>query len=149
MFSTRQLTASTPVPHGPVAYRRQIRRYGPFVGLIAPAITLLAAVLVWRIWPCSGSACVKSAESGWVLASMAVPTALLVGFPLENGTLRLLAAGVGAVALWLGVGAWAARRSARYPVAGWREYWSEYLWLLIPVWGGTVAALLIMRYLAL
>jgi|KBSSwiStaDraftv2_1062776.scaffolds.fasta_scaffold1011530_1 hypothetical protein len=149
MFSTRQLGASTPVPQGPVAYRRQIRRYGPFVGLIAPAVTLLAAVLVWRIWPCSGSACVKSAESGWVLASMAVPTALLVGFPLENGTLRLLAAGVGAVALWLGVGAWAARRSARYPVAGWREYWSEYLWLLIPVWGGTIAALLIMRYLAL
>jgi hypothetical protein len=149
MFSTRQLGASTPVPQGPVAYRRQIRRYGPFVGLIAPAVTLLAAVLVWRIWPCSGSACVKSAESGWVLASMAVPTALLVGFPLETGTLRLLAAGVGAVALWLGVGAWAARRSARYPVAGWREYWSEYLWLLIPVWGGTIAALLIMRYLAL
>jgi hypothetical protein len=149
MFSTRQLGASTPVPQGPVAYRRQIRRYGPFVGLIAPAVTLLAAVLVWRIWPCSGSACVKSAESGWVLASMAVPTAQLVGFPLENGTLRQLAAGVGAVALWLGVGAWAARRSARYPVAGWREYWSEYLWLLIPVWGGTIAALLIMRYLAL
>jgi len=143
------MTAYTPVPQGPVAYRRQVRRYGPFVGLILPAATLLAAVLVWRIWPCAGSACVKSAESGWVLASLAVPTALLVGFPLENGTLRLCIAGAGAVALWLGVGAWAARRSARYPVAGWREYWSEYLWLLIPVWGGTVAALLIMRYLAL
>ena len=61
----------------------------------------------------------------------------------------ILLAGVGAVVLWLALGAWAARRSARSPVAGWREWWREYLWLLLPVWGGTLAALAIMRYLAL
>ena len=119
------------------------------MGLVLPALMLLAAIIVWRTWPCSGSACVKSAEAGWVLAGLAVPTSLLVGFPLESGTVRLVVAGVGAVALWLGVGMWAARRTAQYPVAGWREWWSEYLWLLVPVWGGTLAALAIMRYMAL
>ena len=138
-----------PVPHGPLAYRRQIRRYGPLAGLIVPGLVFAAAVLVWRIWPCDGSACVKNAEVGWVLASLAAPTALVAGFPLEGGTIRLTLAGVGAVVLWLAIGAWAARRCARLPVAGWREWWREYLWLLIPVWGGTVAALAIMRYMAL
>jgi hypothetical protein len=138
-----------PVPHGPVAYRRQIRRYGPFAGLIVPGLVFAAAVLVWRIWPCDGSACVKNAEVGWVLASLAAPTALVAGFPLEGGTIRLTIAGVSAVVLWLALGSWAARRCARLPVAGWREWWREYLWLLIPVWGGTLAALAIMRYMAL
>ena len=132
-----------------MAYRRKIRRYGPFAGLVLPALVFVAALVVWRIWPCAGSACVKNAELGWVLASLAVPTALVVGFPLEGGSARLALAGVGAVLLWLGVGLWAARRSARYPIAGWREWWREYLWLLVPVWGGTVAALAIMRYMAL
>ena len=77
------------------------------------------------------------------------PTALIAGFPLESGSVRLALAGVGAVVLWMVVGGWAARRSARSPVAGWREWWREYLWLLVPVWGGTLAALAIMRYLAL
>jgi hypothetical protein len=139
----------TPVPRGPVAYRRQVRRYGPFVALLLPILVLGAAVVVWRIWPCSGTACVRSAELGWVLASLAVPTALVVGFPLEGGTTRLAIAGASAVLLWLAVGTWAARRSARYPIAGWREWWREYLWLLVPVWGGTVVALAIMRYMAL
>ena len=128
------LTPHQPVPQGPVAYRRQIRRYGPFVGLLIPGLVFISAVLVWRIWPCDGSACVKNAEVGWVLASLAAPTALIAGFPLEGGSVRL---------------ALAARRSARSPVAGWREWWREYLWLLVPVWGGTLAALAIMRYLAL
>jgi hypothetical protein len=138
-----------PVPRGPVACRRRVRRYGPLAGLVLPALVFVAAVIVWRIWPCAGSACVKSAETGWVLASLAVPTALLVGFPLEGGTVRLALAGVGALALWLGVGAWAAHRCARYPIAGWREWTREYLWLLVPIWGGTLAALAIMRYTAL
>jgi hypothetical protein len=148
-ISPHQLAPYPPVPQGPVAYRRRIRRYGPLVGLVIPTVMLAAAVVVWRIWPCTGSACVKSAETGWVLAGLAVPTALLVGFPLESGPVRLTLAGVGAAALWFGIGMWAARRSARSPVAGWREWWSEYLWLLVPVWGGTLVALAIMRYLAL
>jgi len=138
-----------PVPHGPVAYRRRVRRYGPLAGLIVPSLVLAAAVLVWRIWPCDGSACVKNAEVGWVLASLAAPTALVAGFPLEGGTIRLALAGAGAVVLWLAIGGWAARRCARLPVAGWREWWREYLWLLVPIWGGTLAALAIMRYMAL
>ena len=119
------------------------------MGLLIPGLVFVAALLVWRIWPCSGSACVKNAEVGWVLASLAAPTALIAGFPLESGSVRLALAGVGAVVLWMVLGGWAARRSARSPVAGWREWWREYLWLLVPVWGGTLAALAIMRYLAL
>jgi hypothetical protein len=138
-----------PVPQGPVAYRRRIRRFGSFAGLILPVIVFVAAVAVWRVWPCEGSACVKNAQVGWVLASLAAPTALVAGFPMENGPARLAAAGAGAVVLWLAIGGWAARRSARLPVAGWREWWREYLWLLVPVWFGTVAALAIMRYVAL
>ena len=119
------------------------------MGLIVPGLVFAAAVLVWQTWPCEGSSCVKNAQLGWVLASLAAPTALVAGFPLESGTARLVAAGVGAVVLWLSIGGWAGRRSARYPVAGWREWWREHLWLLVPVWGGTVAALAIMRYMAL
>ena len=149
MMPARALSPHQPVPQGPVAYRRQIRRYGPFVGLLIPGLIFISAVLVWRTWPCAGSACVKNAEVGWVLASLAAPTALIAGFPLEGGSVRLALAGVGAVVLWMALGGWAARRSARSPVAGWREWWREYLWLLVPVWGGTLAALAIMRYLAL
>ena len=74
-------------------------------GLLIPGLVFIAAVLVWRIWPCSGSACVKNAEVGWVLASLAAPTALIAGFPLEGGSVRLALAGVGAVVLWMALGA--------------------------------------------
>jgi hypothetical protein len=149
MMPSRHLGPHEPVPHGPIAYRRQVRRYGAFVGLLLPALVFGAAVVIWQTWPCEGSACVKNAEMGWVLVSLAAPTALVAGFPLESGTTRLVLAGIGAVVLWLAVGALAARRSCRYPVAGWREWWREYLWLLVPVWGGTLVALAIMRYMAL
>jgi hypothetical protein len=99
MMPSRALSPHQPVPQGPVAYRRQIRRYGPFVGLLIPFLVFISAVVVWRTWPCNGSACVKNAEVGWVLASLAAPTALIAGFPLEGGTLRLALAGVGAVVL--------------------------------------------------
>ena len=40
------------------------------------------------------------------------------------------------------IGAIAARRATRVPVASWRDFWREYLWLATGVWLGVVVALI-------
>jgi hypothetical protein len=52
-----------------------------------------------------------------------------------------LGAIVGSALLWMIVGAISARRATRLPVASWRDYWREYVWLAAGVWLGVVVAL--------
>ena len=79
--------------------------------------------------------------------SLAAPTALIAGFLLEGGSVRLaLAASAPWCSGWSSVAG--PPGGAPLPVAAGASG-REYLWLLVPVWGGTLAALAIMRYLAL
>ncbi len=133
------------VPHGPVAFRRRILRLGPLASLIVPGLVLAAAVFVWRAWPCEGSACWTKGKFGFVLAEMAAPTLLAVGYPLQSSTARLAIAGITSVVMWMIIGGWAAARAVRSPVATWRDWVREYVVILIAVWGGVVLALFVVR----
>jgi hypothetical protein len=124
-----------PVPEGPVVYRRRLRRFGPLAGLSVPLVALgVGAVLLnW------GGSAVRG-FGGFLLTAMSAPTLLLLGVPVDGGTPRYAIAAMTSTVLWLGVGAWAAARATRVPAASWRDWWREYLWLLVPIWlGATVA----------
>jgi hypothetical protein len=79
--------------------------------------------------------------AGFLTAVLAAPGLLVAGVPLRSGRGVYLAAVVGSAVLWMLIGAIAARRATRVPVASWRDFWREYLWLAIGVWLGVVVAL--------
>jgi hypothetical protein len=133
------------VPDGPVAYRRRIQRLGPLAALIVPGLVLAAAIFVWRAWPCDGSACWTKGKFGFVLAELAAPTLLAVGYPLQSSTARLLVAAFTSIVMWMIIGGWAASRAVRSPVATWRDWVREYVVILIAVWAGVVLALFVVR----
>jgi hypothetical protein len=137
---------TTAVPGGPVAYRHQIRTFGPFMALVPPGVALISAALLWRLYPCSGTSCVSSGAAGWVLAALALPTSLVVGMPWEGGGSRYALMGVTSALIWITLGWIAAKRATRSPVASWRDWWREYAWLLLGVWAGVLAALAILAY---
>jgi hypothetical protein len=78
---------------------------------------------------------------GFLAAVFAAPGLLVVGAPLRTGGGVYTGAVLGSAALWMLIGAIAARRATRSPVASWRDYWREYLWLAAGAWIGVVAAL--------
>jgi len=138
--------APVAVPAGPIAYRRRLRSVGPFMALVPPGVALIGAAMVWQFSRCSGEACVTSGATGWLLAAMALPTSLVVGMPWEAGSLRYLVMGVTSAFVWMSLGYLAARRATRSPVAGWRDWWREYIWYLLGVWAGVLAALGVLAY---
>jgi len=75
-------------------------------------------------------------------AVFAAPGLLVAGVPLRSGRAVYLVAVAGSAVLWMLIGAIAARRATRLPVASWRDFWREYLWLALGVWLGVVAALI-------
>ncbi len=77
---------------------------------------------------------------GFLLAIVAAPVLLVTGAPLASGHSYTLAV-LGSTALWLLFGTIAARSATRSPVATWRDFWREYLWLAGGVWLGIVLAL--------
>ena len=130
------------VPRGPADYRRKVRRRGAWVALLVPVVSVLIAVCVWRFWPCpDGSRCLVPSIIGWILAALALPTAVLVGLPFSGGPVRLSLAVASSIVVWLLVGFAAARRATRVPVADWRDWRREYLWIAIPLWLGVLVGL--------
>ena len=124
-----------PIRRGPKAYRRQVRQGGPIAGLLIPAMIGLIGLLLLRnntqTWRGIG---------GFLLAIVAAPVLLVTGAPLTTGhsyTLALL----GSAALWVLLGTIASRMATRTPVATWRDFWREYLWLAGGVWVGIGVAL--------
>jgi len=69
-----------------------------------------------------------------------------VGMPWEAGSLRYVVMGVTSALVWMGLGYLAARRATRSPVADWRDWWREYVWYLLGVWAGVLAALGLLAY---
>ncbi|MEP7201148.1 MAG: hypothetical protein ABI894_00980 [Ilumatobacteraceae bacterium] len=129
-----------PVPLGPLAYRSKLRGSGPFVGLLPPAILGAISLLLLR-----GHTSLARGVAGFLTAVMAAPGLLVAGAPLRSGPRVYLGAVAGSAALWMIVGAIAARRATRVPVASWRDYWREYVWLALGVWLGVVGALVVVN----
>lgn len=124
------------MPEGPRAYRIQIRRIGPFLALVPPLlIGALALALVHH------NASTGRGVLSFVFAVFAAPMLLVFGIPLSHGGGSYLAAILSSAAVWVAVGATASFRATRRPVATWRDYWREYLWLGGGLWLGAVGAL--------
>lgn len=135
------------VPKGPLAYHRSIRMLGPLVALVPPAI-MLAAMFAARTWlDCGGVACGREVLTGWVLPALALPTAVLWGLPIEDGTIRIVGVLASSAVVWMLLGFLATRRATRSLVATWRNWWSEYLFLLVAVWVGVAGGLYLLSRL--
>ena len=123
---------------GPRAYRRQIRRLGPLMGLLPPAALGATALLLLR----NNTATVRGVV-GFLMAVLAAPGLLVGGAPMKGGTGFYMAAALGSAVMWLLLGIAATARATRSPVATWGDYWREYLWLAGAVWLGVLGALLV------
>jgi hypothetical protein len=126
-----------PLVEGPRWYRNRIRLRGPFAALIVPGIVGFVAYASLQLFDTTWSGVV-----GLVGGVIAAPVLLLVGAPFgDRGSypLAVLASGV----LWMALGFLAALRATRNPLADWREFWKQFVPLMLGVWAGACAALLI------
>lgn len=128
--------SAAPVRHGPRAYRRQIRRGGPLLALLPPAVLGAIALLLLR-----NNTSTLRGVLGFLTAVLAAPGLLVGGAPMTGGTGLYMLAVAGSGALWLLIGVAATARATRSLVSTWGDYWKEYLWLAGAVWLGVVGAL--------
>ncbi len=135
------LIVTRPVPGGPRAYRGRIRGLGPIAGLLPPGALGAAAWLLHR-----GSTSAVRGAGSFLLAVLAAPGLLVAGVPLRSGGGVIVAAAAGSGLVWLLVGVAAARRATRRPVASWRDFWREYIWLAAGLWVGVALALLAVNF---
>jgi hypothetical protein len=135
-------TSIAPVPLGPVAYARKLRRAGWLMALLVPALLLGLTALAKVTLTCpTGQLCSNRVATNWVLPGLALPTAILWGIPLRGGTARYVGVVASSALLWAILGVWAAGRATRRPIATWRTWFREYAFLLIGVWLGVLAGL--------
>jgi len=128
------------VPDGPRAFRFRIRRLGAFVALVPAASLGVLSVLLLR-----DNTTTLRGILGFLAATLAAPALMPFGIPLSNDPKRMFLGIVVSAVLWLAIGFVAARRATRSPVATWRDYWREYLWLASGVWLGVVGGLLVIE----
>ena len=124
------------VPLGPRDFRYRIRRIGPFAALLPACALAIVATMMLR-----GNTSTAGGVVGFAAVAFAAPGLLVAGIPLTAESGRTFLGVVGSVVLWLVVGILASRRATRSPVAIWRDYWREYLWLAVGVWAGVVMGL--------
>jgi hypothetical protein len=123
------------VYEGPQWYRARIRRFGPFLALVAPAVMGAVAIALLALF--DGRA---SGWAGLILGVCAAPGLLAIGVPFASTSTYPIGIGL-SIVLWLAVGFVAARIATRNPVASFADYWRAYRWLAIGVWVGVLAAL--------
>lgn len=128
---------SAPLVEGPRWYRNRIRIRGPLAALIVPSIVGVVAYGSLQLFDTAWSGVV-----GLVGGVLAAPVLLFVGAPFGDRGWYPLAVLASAV-LWMVVGFVAALRATRNPLADWREFWKQFIPLLLGVWAGASAALLI------
>ena len=83
--------------------------------------------------------------TGFAATVLAAPALLAAGVPLTTAPGRFAIGVAVSVALWLAVGLVAARRATRSPVATWRDFWREWLWLAAGLWLGVVLGLVVIE----
>ncbi len=128
------------VPDGPRAFRYRIRRLGPFVGLVPPAALGLIAFAALN-----DNTSTFRGVAGFAAAVLAAPALLALGVPLADGTSAILLGAAISAVMWFAIGVVAARRATRSPVASWRNFWREFLWLAGGVWLGVILALVVVQ----
>ena len=128
------------VYEGPRWFRLRIRSRGPFLAVVPPAVLGAVALLSLNLFDGKTSGYV-----GLVLGVLAAPVLLAVGAPFSDSSLWSIGIALSAM-LWLIVGAVAARRTTRNPMAGWPDFWRTFFWLAGGIWIGAVAALVVARY---
>ena len=126
---------SAPLTAGPRWYRARIRAVGPLLGLVPMGVIGGIAWLALRLGDGRTSGLI-----GLAAGVVAAPGLMVAGAPFADDTLYPLAV-LGSVPLWLVLGLIASRRSTRSPMASWRDYWRELLWLTIAVVIGAIGAL--------
>jgi hypothetical protein len=131
------MSRSGPLFEGPRWYRTQIRRRGPFLALIVPAIVGIGAGLVLRLFESAWSGAV-----GLVGAVFAAPTLLVVGAPFSDRDIYPIAV-LAAIPLWLAIGWLAARRATRNPMADWSDFGGHLALLTGGIWLGAAGAMAI------
>ena len=147
-MATAAATANArPVPKGPVAYRRTIRRLGPLMALAVPGALLGLGALIWVAWPCDGVHCVTPSLLVYGLALFALPTAVPAGLPLFATPFTILLAVVTSVVVWLVLGRWAAKRATASPVATWRDWFRELAMFTGAMWAGVIFGLMMTAFL--
>lgn len=128
------------VPGGPRAFRYRLRRFGPIAGLVPAAVLGGIAFLLLH----DNTSTVRGI-AGFAATLLAAPALMAFGIPIESASSRLLLGIAASAAMWIVIGLIAALRSTRSPVASWRDFWREYLWLAAGVWLGVGAALLVIE----
>ena len=116
------LTA-TPVAGGPRWYRGRILVAGPFAALAPPAV--IGVLSLFALLLGGGR---QSAVVGLMGTVISAPGLLLVGAPIADSGAYPMAILLSAL-FWAVVGFIAAWRATRRPIAGWRDFWREYLFL--------------------
>lgn len=120
---------------GPRWYRRRIRSLGPFLALVPP---LVLGAMAWVALAVGEDR--WSSAFGLFAGVIAAPGLLVAGAPFGDDGIYPAAAAASAL-LWLLVGWLAARRATRSPMADWRDFGRELLWLSCGVAVGATVAL--------
>jgi hypothetical protein len=128
------------VYEGPRWFRLRIRSRGPFLAVLPPLALGAFSLLVLKLFDGRLSGYV-----GLVTGVFAAPLLLVVGAPFSDTSLYPIGVALSAM-LWLIVGAVAARRTTRNPMASWADFWRTYFWLAGGIWLGASVALLIAKY---
>ncbi len=84
--------------------------------------------------------------TGFAATVLAAPALLAEGVPLTTAPGRFAIGVAVSIALWLAVGFVAARRSTRSPVATWRDFWREWVWLAAGLWLGVALGLVVIEF---
>lgn len=127
--------SAQPLVGGTRWYRAQLRKWGWLAGVVPMAVIGAAAWLVLRIG--DGR---PSGLFGLAAGVTAAPGLLVVGAPFADNSNYPLAVAA-SVPLWFALGFLAARRATVSPVAAWKDYSRELLWLTIAVAVGAGVAL--------
>ena len=118
-------TPLAPVAGGPRWYRARILLAGPFAAIVPPATIGLVSLIIMLL---GGGR--QSAVAGLIGIVISAPGLLLLGAPIADSGTYPMALLVSAI-FWAAIGVIAAWRATRRPIAGWPDFWREYLLLWV------------------
>ena len=118
-------TPLAPVAGGPRWYRARILLARPFAAIVPPATIGLVSLIIMLL---GGGR--QSAVAGLIGIVISAPGLLLLGAPIADSSTYPMALLVSAI-FWAAIGVVAAWRATRRPIAGWPDFWREYLLLWV------------------